>query len=134
VNKALIIGNLTRTPELRHTSGGTAVCEFSVAVNDRKPDGNGGYEEYAHYFDVVVWGKQGENCAQWLDKGKKVGVTGKLDHQRWEKDGVKHSRVKIIAEPFGVDFLTPRDGNGASPSGASTTAPDFQGADDDIPF
>jgi single-strand DNA-binding protein len=139
VNKAMFVGNLTRDPELRQTGSGTSVCELSVAVNDRKPDGNGGYEDYPHYLDVVVWGKQGENCAQWLSKGKKVAITAKIEHQRWEKDGQKHSRVKFVAEPFGVDFLTPRsDSDGGSsnqfiPAGQSAGA-DFAGADDDIPF
>lgn len=149
MNKAVIIGNLTKDPELRHTPSGTAVCTLRVAVNDSKPDGNGGYKQYAHYFDVVVWGKQAENCAQWLSKGKKIGVTGKLEWQEWEaQDGTKRQKVEIVADNFGIDFLTPRDENtpaGDRTNGSARPQSTQQqavpagngyggGADDDIPF
>jgi single-strand DNA-binding protein len=104
-----LIGNLTRDPELRHTPGGTAVCSLRIAVNDRIKR-NDEWVETPYYFDVTVWGRQGENCAQWLAKGKKVGVNGKLTWREWEaQDGTKRQAVEIVAAQFGgIDFLTPK--------------------------
>ena len=113
MNAVQIIGNLTRDPELRHTPSGTAVCSLRIAVNDRQKR-NEEWVEVPFYFDVTVWGKQGENCAQWLTKGKKIGVSGKLAWREWEaQDGSKRQAVEIVAAQFGgVDFLTPKSGDG----------------------
>jgi len=136
MNNVCLVGNMTRDPEIKHLPSGTIVCEMGVAVNDRKPDGNGGYTDYAHFFDVTCFGKLAENCGQYLSKGKKVGITGKLEQQRWEADdGSKRSRVKITA--FNVEFLTPKDQDGSSSSqGAYADEPKIAGGpqDDDIPF
>jgi single-strand DNA-binding protein len=145
----VITGNLTRDPELRSTGGGTSVCDLRVAVNSRRKDGQTGeWVDKPNYFDVTVWGAQGENCAQYLSKGRPVAVEGRLDWSEWEaKDGSgKRQAVRIIANS--VQFLGSRDGggngNGFTPqSDTPTDTSDYQGApagaaagggDDDIPF
>lgn len=148
INVVVITGNLTKDPDLRHTGGGTAVCELRVAVNSRRKEGND-WVDKPNYFDVVVWGAQGENCATYLSKGRPVAVEGRLDWREWEaKDGSgKRQAVQIIANS--VQFLGSRDssgggnGNGFSPSSdvpADTSdfegaaAPSGSGGEDDIPF
>jgi single-strand DNA-binding protein len=136
LNKVLLLGNLTRDTDLRHTSKGTAVAEMSLAVNRRVSDGNGGWRDETTFVDFTAWGSTAENCHKYLQKGRPVLVEGRLDLQQWEdKDtGKKRSRLKVIAE--NVQFL---------PSGkqqqATTTLsypPDYQPSDndggDDIPF
>jgi single-strand DNA-binding protein len=147
VNVVVITGNLTRDPELRSTPGGTSVCKLRVAVNSRRKDGQSGdWVDKPNYFDVTVWGAQGENCANYLSKGRPVAIEGRLDWREWEdKEGNKRQTVEIIANT--VQFLGSRDGggngNGFTPSsdvpadtsdfeGAATAA--GGGADDDIPF
>ncbi len=152
VNVVVITGNLTRDPELRHLGSGTAVCKLRVAVNSRRKDGQTGeWVDKPNYFDVTVWGAQGENCANYLAKGRPVAVEGRLDWREWEKDGVKRQSVEIIANS--VQFLGSRDGSGGGGGGGgndsggfspSSDVPadssDFAGAaaggggDDDIPF
>jgi single-strand DNA-binding protein len=156
VNVVVITGNLTRDPELRHTGGGTAICELRVAVNSRRKDGQSGeWVDKANYFDVVVWGAQGENCATYLAKGRPVAVEGRLDWREWEaKDGSgKRQAVQIVANT--VQFLGSRDGSGGGQQGGNgggggfapqsdvpADTSDFEGAaaggssggEDDIPF
>lgn len=141
VNVVVITGNLTRDPELRHTGGGTPVCKLRVAVNSRRKDGQTGeWMDKPNYFDVTVWGAQGENCANYLAKGRGVAIDGRLDWREWEKDGVKRQAVEIIANS--IQFLPSGNGskNGAS---AEADAPEHEaqfagagagGGDDDIPF
>ncbi len=156
INVVVITGNLTRDPELRSTPGGTSVCKLRVAVNSRRKDGQtGNWVDKPNYFDVTVWGAQGENCANYLSKGRPVAVEGRLDWREWEdKDGNKRQSVEIIANS--VQFLGSRDGSGggsgggngftpqsdtpadtsdydAAPAGAAT-GQSGGGADDDIPF
>jgi single-strand DNA-binding protein len=147
INRVVLIGNLTRDPELRHTPSGTAVCSLRLAVNTRRKDQTGQWTEKPNYFDVTVWGQQGENCAQYLQKGRPVGVDGRLEWREWDaQDGQKRQAVEIIAES--VQFLGGRGegegGGGFSGGGgnqyvpaSATSAPadDFApAADDDIPF
>ena len=156
VNVVVITGNLTKDPELRHTGGGTAVCEMRVAVNSRRKDQSGNWVDKPNFFDVVVWGAQGENCSTYLSKGRPVAVEGRLDWSEWEaKDGSgKRQAVRIIANS--VQFLGSRDGgsggggngngNGggfAPTSDVPADTSDFEGAaapagggggEDDIPF
>jgi single-strand DNA-binding protein len=153
VNVVVITGNLTRDPELRHTGGGTAVCDLRVAVNSRRKDQSGNWVDKPNYFDVTVWGAQGENCAQYLAKGRPVAIEGRLDWREWEaKDGGKRQAVQIVANT--VQFLGSRDGAGGGNGngGGGGFAPpqsdvpadmsDFSGApantgaasEDDIPF
>jgi single-strand DNA-binding protein len=149
LNVVVITGNLTRDPELRTTPSGTPVCKLRVAVNSRRKDGSSGeWVDKPNYFDVTVWGAQGENCATYLSKGRPVGVEGRLDWREWEaQDGGKRQAVEIIANS--VQFLgsrgdSPQSGNGgAIQSGSDVPADtsDFEGekvaassGDDDIPF
>lgn len=112
VNVVVITGNLTRDPELRHLGSGTAVCKLRVAVNSRRKDGQTGqWVDKPNYFDVTVWGAQGENCANYLTKGRPVAVEGRLDWREWEdQGGNKRQSVEIIANT--VQFLGSRDGSG----------------------
>jgi single-strand DNA-binding protein len=152
INVVVITGNLTRDPELRSTGGGTPVCDLRVAVNSRRKNGQTGeWEDKPNFFDVTVWGAQGENCANYLSKGRPVAVEGRLDWREWEaKDGSgKRQAVSIIANS--VQFLGSRDGsgggngNGFTPSSdVPADTSDYEGApagggggggdDDDIPF
>jgi single-strand DNA-binding protein len=118
VNVVVITGNLTQDPELRHTGGGTAICELRVAVNSRRKDGQTGeWVDKPNYFNVTVWGAQGENCANYLSKGRPVAVEGRLDWREWEaKDGSgKRQAVQIVANS--VQFLGSRDGGGGGGGG-----------------
>ena len=141
VNVVVITGNLTRDPELRSTPGGTSVCKMRVAVNSRRKDGQTGeWVDKPNYFDVTVWGAQGENCANYLSKGRPVAIEGRLDWREWETDGVKRQAVEIVANS--VQFLGSGNGskNGASAEAdVPADASDFAGAaagggGDDIPF
>ena len=150
INTVVVTGNLTRDPELRHTGGGTSVCGMRVAVNSRRKDGStGNWIDKPNYFDVTVFGAQGENCANYLSKGRPVAIEGRLDWSEWEaKDGSgKRQKVEIIANT--VQFLGSRDGGGEGGNGNGFTpqsdvpadTSDFQGAavggggsEDDIPF
>jgi single-strand DNA-binding protein len=151
INVVVITGNLTRDPELRSTPGGTSVCKLRVAVNSRRKNGQTGeWEDKPNYFDVTVWGAQGENCANYLSKGRPVAIEGRLEWREWEakEGGGKRQAVEIIANS--VQFLGSRDGsgggngNGFTPgSDVPADTSDYQaapagggggGADDDIPF
>ena len=111
-NQAIIMGNLTRDPELRSTPGGQQVASFAVATNRTWMDGSGERKEAVEYHEIVAWGKLGELAAQYLAKGRKVMVVGRLQTQSWEKDGVKRQRTEIVAAD--VNFL---DGPGGAGSG-----------------
>lgn len=152
VNVVVITGNLTRDPELRSTGGGTSICKLRVAVNSRRKDGQSGeWVDKPNYFDVTVWGAQGENCANYLAKGRPVAIEGRLDWREWDdQSGNKRQSVEIIANT--VQFLGSRDGAGPSNGGNGGFSPpasdvpadtsDFAGApagggggsEDDIPF
>ena len=146
INRVVISGNLTRDPELRSIpNSGTSVCSLRIAVNSRRKDESGQWVDKPNYFDVTVFGAQGENCAQYLSKGRPVAVDGRLNWREWEKDGVKRQSVDIIADS--VQFLGSREGgqgngNGVVESDLPADTSDFQqaavssggGSDDDIPF
>ena len=91
INRVVLVGNLTRDPELRHTPSGTAVCSLRLAVNTRRKDGaTGEWTEKPNYFDITVWGNQGENCAQYLAKGRPVAIDGRLEWREWDaQDGTQ---------------------------------------------
>ena len=91
-----MIGRLTRDAELKYTASGQAVCKFSIAVNRRRKNGDQ-WEDEANFFDIVVWGRQGESLNQYLVKGKMVGVDGELRQDRWQQDGQNRSKVEIVA-------------------------------------
>jgi single-strand DNA-binding protein len=133
INRVILVGRLTRDPELRHTAGGTPVCNFSLAVNSREKDASGEWGDQADFFDITVWGSQGENCAQYLAKGRLAAIDGNLRQERWEKDGQKRSKVTITARQ--VQFLDSGSGDDEQP-GPDYHAPEPAAAavDDDIPF
>ena len=111
INRVILTGNLTRDPELRSLPSGTAVCSLRVACNTRRKDASGEWVDKPNYFDVTVWGAQGENCATYLSKGRPVAVDGRLEWREWEdKDGNKRQSVDIIADS--VQFLGSRDDGG----------------------
>src|SRR5436190_1026305 len=84
INRVVLVGNLTRDPELRHTGGGTPVCSLRVAVNSRRKDETGQWADKPNYFSVSVFGNQAESCAQFLAKGRPVGIDGRLDWREWQ--------------------------------------------------
>lgn len=146
INRIVLTGNLTRDPELRTTGSGTSVCSLRIACNTRRKDAAGQWVDKPNYFDVTVWGAQGENCAQYLSKGRPVAVDGRLEWREWDdQQGNKRQSVDIIADS--VQFLGSREdgGNGSRftpQSDVPADTGDFQpapsstgtGTDDDIPF
>ncbi|GHV77839.1 single-stranded DNA-binding protein [Spirochaetia bacterium] len=96
INHVVLVGRLTRDAELKYTAGGQAVCKFSIAVNRNKKSGDQWVDE-ANFFDITLWGRQGEAVNQYLIKGKQVGIDGELRQDRWEQDGQKRSKVEIVA-------------------------------------
>ena len=143
INRVVLVGNLTRDPELKHLPSGTALCSLRIAVNTRRKDESGQWTDKPNYFDISVWGNQGESCAQYLAKGRPVAIDGRLEWREWEAtDGSgKRQAVEIVAD--NVQFLGTRgdagDGGGGSfvPASATpTNGDDFPSTptDDDIPF
>jgi len=130
-SRVILAGRLTRDPETRFLPAGTAVTEFSIAVNSRyKSKASSEMKEDVSFFDIVVFGKMGENCAEYLSKGRSVLVEGRLRQRRWEQDGMKRSKIDILAD--NVQFLdSPR---GQEQDGAPSAPPPQEPPDDDIPF
>ena len=141
INHVVLVGRLTRDSELKYTAGGQAVCKFSVAVNRRRKNGDQ-WEDEPNYFDVVVWGRQGESLAQYLVKGKSVGVDGELRQDRWQQDGQNRSKVEIVANniqllggnPGGGQGEGPGSGSWQSKNGDTNPPPSDDNFTDDIPF
>jgi single-strand DNA-binding protein len=121
LNHVILIGRLTRDAELKYTANGQAVCKFSIAVNRRRKSGDQWVDE-ANFFDIVLWGRQGESLNQYLLKGKMVGVEGELRQDRWEQDGQNRSKVEIVAN--NLQLLGGANGaagsNGANGSGGGS--------------
>jgi single-strand DNA-binding protein len=150
VNVVVLVGNLTRDPELRAMPSGSSVCRLGLAVNERTKDPTTGeWGERPNYFDIDVFGGMGENCAQYLTKGRQVAVEGRLRWRSWEtQDGQKRSAVSVVAN--NVQFIGPREGGGGysgqsapsqggttfnNPSPSTPSGGDFaEAGDDDIPF
>src|ERR1043165_2864219 len=149
INRVVLTGNLTSDPELRSLPSGASVCKLRVACNTRRKDGpTNEWVDKPNYFDVTVWGAQGENCARFLSKGRPVAIDGRLEWREWESpEGQKRQAIDIIADS--VQFLGSRDdaggaGNGFTPrSDIPVDTEDFAAApasssgatgDDDIPF
>ena len=152
INRVTITGNLTSDPELRSLPSGSSVCKLRVAVNTRRKDGaSGEWVDKANYFDVTVWGAQGENCSRYLSKGRGVAVDGRLEWREWQdQQGNKRQSVEIVAdtvqflgggegggqgnggasESFSARSDVPADESDFAPVGGGSSAP----ADDDIPF
>lgn len=124
-NSIVVVGNLTRDPELRATPSGTSICGLRIASNTLRKKGDAGeYEERPNYFDVTVFGTHGENCARYLNKGRKIVVDGRLEWREWESpDGHHREAVSIVADS--VQFLSPPPGaaaNGTQAAGATAEA------------
>ena len=152
INRVVLVGNLTKDPELRHTPSGTPVCKLRIAVNTRRKDGQSGeWQDKPNYFDVTVWGAQGDNCARYLEKGRGVAIDGRLEWREWQdQNGNKRQSVEIIADT--VQFLGGGGGQGGGEGGGFTARSDVPAdqsdfapqpvpvgggsapSDDDIPF
>jgi single-strand DNA-binding protein len=150
INRVVMTGNLTRDPELRSLPSGMSVCSLRIACNTRRKDNaSGEWVDKPNYFDVTVWGAQGENCARFLAKGRPVAIDGRLEWREWQdKEGNTRQSIDIIADA--VQFLGGRDDAGGNGGGGFTPRSDvpvddrdFQPAgatsrpaagDDDIPF
>ena len=150
LNKCMIIGNLGRDPEMRYTPSGQAVTQFTVAVNRNYKDAQGERQEETEWFRVVAWGQQAEFSAEYLRKGAKVFVEGRIQTRQWEgQDGQKRYTTELVANTIQNLERRPRDdaGDGGSqlppepragrpqaanarPAGESPTEPDY----DDLPF
>jgi single-strand DNA-binding protein len=138
VNKVILVGNLGADPELRYTSGGQAVTELRLATSRKYTGKDGTTQEDTQWHRVVVWGKQAENCKQYLSKGRQCYVEGRLQTRQWEdKEGHKRYTTEVVAEQ--VQFLGGGRGGGATfddaPPPDDRNAPPAGGPpDDDIPF
>lgn len=141
INRVIISGNLTRDPELRSTQSGTEVLSFGVAVNDRRknPQTNE-WEDYPNFVDCTMFGNRARSVSQYLAKGTKVAIEGKIRWSQWERDGQKHSKLSVIVDE--LEFMSRSDG-GSAPSAAPAPSPapsrpviDASSSvyDDDIPF
>ena len=97
-NRTILVGNLTRDPELRHIPSGTAVAEISLAINDKRKDASGNWIEETTFVDVTLWAKTAEVACEYLRKGSSCLIEGRLKFETWEKDGHKHSKLKVIGE------------------------------------
>ena len=151
INHVVLVGRLTRDAELKYTASGQAVCKFSIAVNRRRKNGDQ-WEDEANYFDVVLWGRQGESLNQYLLKGKSVGVDGELRQDRWQQEGQNRSKVEIVANNIqllgGSSGGSGQSGGGQNGGGSSswqnkrdantsndnTPPPSDDQFTDDIPF
>jgi single-strand DNA-binding protein len=153
LNKVMLIGNLTRDPELRHTPKGTAVSEISLAINRVWKDDNGQKQEDTTFVEVTLWGRQAELAQQYLTKGRPVYIEGRLQLDSWDdkETGKKRSKIRVIGE--NMQFLSTGTGSGGgnspdrapqqsrpasqsfgSPQGATAAPADEYQEDDDIPF
>ncbi len=120
LNKAMVFGNLTRDPEMKALPSGMQVCSFSLATNRVYNDRDGKRQEAADYHNIVVFGKQAENCAKYLTKGSSAYVEGRMQTRSWDKDGVKQYRTEVVADR--VQF-GPRSGGSGAPAGAGAATP-----------
>lgn len=119
-NQVVLMGNLTRDPELRATPNGQQVCSFSLALNRSYKGADGNWQEATDYIDVVAWGPLGERVAQYLSKGRPCLVNGRLQSRSWEQDGQKRSKVEVVAQD--VTFL-----GGAGEGGSGGSGGGYQG-------
>jgi single-strand DNA-binding protein len=126
-NKVMLMGNLTRDPELRYTSNGSAVTSFGLAVNRKFKQGDE-WKDDVCFVDITVWGKQGENCAEYLSKGRPAFIEGFLKFSTWESDGQKRNKLEVVANT--VQFLGSRGDSSGETSGEKAPTSD----EDDVPF
>jgi single-strand DNA-binding protein len=136
-NKVVLMGNLTRDPELRYIPSGAPVCNFDLAINRSYTTGAGEKRDEVCFITIVVWQKQAEACGQYLRKGRPVLVEGRLQQRAWETpEGQKRSKHEVVAER--VQFLGGSNGNGGSPAASAPGEPEDLGAPvggpDEVPF
>lgn len=133
-NKVILMGNLTRDPELRMTgTNGMKVARLRLAVNERRRDRNGQVQDFPVYIDVDAWDKLAELCGQYLAKGRPILVEGRLQMDSWEKDGVKHQKLKVRAAT--IKFLMKGERpQGAAPRQQEPMNASYEGEESDIPF
>lgn len=145
INRVIISGNLTRDPELRATASGMPVLGFGVAVNDRRRNQQTGeWEDYPNFIDCTMFGARAQAVSQYLNKGSKVSIEGKLRWSQWERDGQKRSKIEVIVDE--IEFMSSRNAGThpapaapmaqAAPAAAPVAAPvvDASVYDEDIPF
>ena len=136
INRVIISGNLTRDPEIRHTTGGTAVLAIGVAVNDRrKNQQTGEWEDCPNFVDCTMFGSRAEAVSRYLSKGSKVAIEGRLRWSQWERDGRKQSKLEVIVDE--IEFMSVRSGGGSRGGEQHAAEPARQDGDlygDDIPF
>ena len=146
INRVIISGNLTRDAELRSTASGMAVLGFGVAVNDRRRNNQTNeWEDYPNFIDCTMFGTRAEKLQQYLVKGTKVAIEGKLRWSQWERDGQKRSKIEVIVDD--VEFMSSRNGGGSSNYNSNSSyqssssyqpAPSIDATssvyDEDIPF
>ena len=119
-NRVVLVGNLTRDPELRYISSGTAVTEIGLAVNDRKKSSSGEWVEDTQFIDVTLWGRTAEVASEYLGKGSSLLIEGRLKLDRWEKDDKKFSKLRVVGEK--MEFLDKRERGSAGKSGGGPAA------------
>ena len=153
INRVILTGNLTRDPEIRRTQSGMAIMSFGIAVNDRRKNSQTGeWEDYPNFIDCTMFGSRAEAVSNFISKGSKIGLEGKLRYSTWERDGQKRSKIEVIVDE--IDFMSSRNGQGGGyqggqgggsyqgnaggfqPAPAAAPAVDTTSSvyDDDIPF
>jgi single-strand DNA-binding protein len=131
LNRVTLVGRLTRDPELRHTGGGDPICSIRLAVSSRARDEGGNWGDRSNYFDVTVFGRQAQTAADYLAKGRRIGVDGRLSWREWQaQDGTKRQSVEVIAND--IFFLDSR-GEGGGGGGAAQGTGWSRSADDLAP-
>jgi single-strand DNA-binding protein len=145
-NRVILLGNLTRTPELRHIPNGTAVTDIGLAVNDRRKSTTGEWVDEVTFVDITLWGRTAEIAAEYLTKGSPVLVEGRLKLDTWETEGQKRSKLKVIGEKMSMLGSGNRNEDGsysrsapASPRNTQPSSPaqdyyDMPPENDDVPF
>jgi len=136
LNKVLLIGHLGKDPELKYTPNGTAVCNFSIASSDSYKGDDGNWVDRTEWHNIVVWRKLAEICGQYLKKGSKIYMEGKLTTESYEKDGIKKYITKIVMSD--MLMLDKKDAGGGAGSGSGTTetadSVKEETNNDDLPF
>lgn len=126
INHVTLVGNLTHNPEVRRTQSGMAIMTLRIAVNERKKNNQTGeWEEYSNYFSCIMFGSRAESVSNYLSKGSKVAVDGKLRYSSWEADGQKRSKVEVVVED--IDFMS--KGQGGQQGGQRNQTPQAQYSD-----
>ena len=129
-NKVVLMGNLTRDPETRQTPNGQSVTNFSLAISRSWKGQDGNTQEQVSFIDCVAWGKTGDIIAQYVQKGRPILVSGRLDQRSWEQDGNKRSKVEVVVEDF--NFIGSGGGDGAGSRSTSSSSSSSKKSEDDV--